>query len=306
MLNLSGDPNQEHISDGLTYDIIAALSKIRSFDKVVSFTSVLTYKGKDKSVREIAEDLGVSYVLESNYSRAAGQLRVAVNLVEPGKDRSLWQDEYNKPFKELVKIQPEIAIQIADHLEAFITRPERQSIQNLKTNNEEAWEKYQLGIHHKNRGDRSPEHLNKAQNLLEEAIALDPDFALAYTELAHTYIRQFWFRFDQSPIILAKSREAIDNAFRINPDLPEAMIALARYYYSAFLDYPRSLEILQEASEISPEHPGIDFYKALNYRRMGKWEEAVDHFEKALELDPRNITGIGNLVESYYCLKQYD
>jgi TolB-like protein len=306
ILNLSGDPDQEHISDGLTNDVIAALSKIRSFDKVVSLTSVLTYKGKDKSSREIAEELGVNYILESTYSRSAGQLRITTNLVEPKKDRSLWQDEYLKPFEEMVTIQPEIALQIANHLEAYISKSEKRTLRTLKTNNQEAWENYQLGLYYKNIGDRNYGNLNKARQLFDEAIEHDPDFVLAYTELSEIYLMLFWFKFDRSPYILAESREAIDVAFSIEPDLPEAYIALARYYYTAFLDYPRSLELLNEVSKIMPEHPDLFLWRAYNYRRMGEWEKAVAQFEKARELDPRNPSIIGNLLSTYYLMKQYD
>ncbi len=265
----------------------------------------MTYEDQGKKSTEIAGELGVNYLLESTYSQAEGKLKIVTRLVEPRNDENLWQQEYNRPLEEIISLRTEIALEIAHHLEAYISKPERQRIQQVSTTNQEAWEKYQLGLFHRRKG-RDEEGLKTARTLLEETIALDPEFALAHTALADIYLRLYWYRYDVSPLILAKSRESIDAAFSIDPGLPEAYLELADYYYAVFLDYPRSLELLQNASEFIPDHFGIHFQTALNYRRMGKWEEAVAEFEIALKYDPRNLNILDNLAESYSLLQRYE
>jgi TolB-like protein/Tfp pilus assembly protein PilF len=304
--NLSGDDEQEYICDGLTEEIIGHLFKVRSFDKIVSFSSVMNYKDPQRNIPKIAEELGVNYILEGSFKDMGGKLKITAQLIESSNDNYLWLEDFEPPNREVIGIPGEIALQIAGKLEAYISKSEKSYIKKSPTYNQEAWKKYQRARFFRDRADRSFEKLEKARDLLEEAITLDPNFALAYAALADTYLSLFWFKFDQTPLILAKCREAIDEAFRIEPNSPDAFIQLARYYYTAFLNYPKSLELLEKASTIMPEHPEIYFISALNYRRMGEWEKAIIQFEKARELDPRNITIIGNMLESYYMLKKYD
>jgi TolB-like protein len=305
ILNISGDPGQEHISDGLTSDIISQLSKIRSFDKVVSFTTVLTYKNQGKKITEIANELGVNYILEGEYARMGDRLKVNTRLVEPGNDRTIWQDDFDRSRKEIVSIRSEIALQIADQLEAFISEPEQEKIQKVYTTSEEAWEKYQRGLYYLRKG-RDRESLQTAHILFKESVALDPDFALAYTALADTYKSQFWYRFDPSPSLLIESKKAIDAAFRIDPELPEAYIMLGHYYYVGFLDFEKALDQYEIASELVPNHWMIGYYKALCLRRMGKWNESLNNFEQAFRIEPRNLDLIHNLADTYNSLHEFD
>ena len=305
ILNISGDPGQEHISDGLTSDIISQLSKIRSFDKVVSLTTVLTYKGLEKKITEIAEELKVNYILEGTYTRMDERLIVNIRLVEPENDRTIWQRNYDKSRKELISIRTEIAFQIADQLEAYISEPEQEKIQKVYTTSEEAWEKYQRGSYYLRKG-RDRESLQTAHKLFKESVALDPDFALAYTALADTYKSLFWYRFDPSPSLLIESKKAIDAAFRIDPELPEAYIMLGHYYYVGFLDYEKALAQYEIASELVPDHWMISYYNALCLRRMGKWNESLSNFEQAFRIEPRNLDLIHNLADTYNSLHEFE
>jgi len=147
--------------------------------------------------------------------------------------------------------------------------------------------------------------LNIAVNYFKEAIALDSDFALAYTYLARSYLNIYWFHFDPSPYPLLQSKVAIDAAFRIDPELPEAYIALAEYYYHGFLDYSNALVQLEAASEYMPDHPDCSFYKACVYRRMNDWEKAIIDFLDAYQGDPGSIWYLGDLVGTYLSMGEY-
>ena len=131
--NYSGDPAQEYMSDGLTDEIISHLFKIASFDKVVSLSTVLTYKGSDKRLPQIAEELDVNYILEGSYKKIGDSVRIIAQLIEPKSDRHLWLYEYNRLYKEIIVIQSDIAFQISEHIKAFLTDSEKQNIRKIPT-----------------------------------------------------------------------------------------------------------------------------------------------------------------------------
>ena len=247
----------------------------------------------------------MNYVLEGTYTRMGDRLMVNTRLVEPMNDRTIWQEDYDRSKKEIISIRSEIAMKIADQLEAFISEPEKEKIQKVYTTSEEAWEKYQLGSFYLRKG-RDEESLHTARRLFKESLELDPGFALAYTALADTYNLLYWFKFDPSPSLLAESKNAVDAAIRIDPELPEAYILLGLYYYHGFLDYEKALEQFEIASELAPDHWGISFYSALCLRRMGKWQESVIQFEKALKVNPRDLRVIDNMAETYIFLHEFE
>ncbi len=175
--NFSDDPNQRNVSDGLTNEIINHLYKIKSFDKVISLPTVLTYKGTAKRIPEIADELKVNYILDGTYRKVGEQVRVTVQLIDPERDNNIWQNEYDKPYNELVAIQADIALQIANQVKAFITSSEEQSIRKNPTKSQEAYELIQKGLYLWNTGSRDIEQM---VGITQKAIALDPDYADAY------------------------------------------------------------------------------------------------------------------------------
>ncbi len=302
--NYSGDPDQQYICLGLTEEVINHLYKIKSFDRVASLRSVLVYQDADENVTEIADELGVNYILECSYKKLREQYRFTVLLIEPNSDKQIWQHDYDRQSIEISGIPSDIAMQIADHLKAFLTDPEKQSVQKIPTSNQEAYDKYLLGKQYFRKGPNKRD-LITAINFFKESIALDKDFALAYTFLAKSYLNIFWFRFDPSQYPIIESKAAIDAAFRIDPELPEAFIALAEYYYHGFLDYSNALVQLETASGYMPDHPDCSYIKACVYRRMGEWEKAIIEFENAYQGDPRSIWIIGDLAGTYLLTGKY-
>jgi TolB-like protein len=178
--NFSTDPDQEYMSDGLTDEIINHLYKIASFDKVVSLNSVLTYKGTDKKIPQIADELKVNYILEGTYKKIGDSVRVTTQLIDPKNDRHLWQHEYDQPYKEIISIQADIALQIANNVKAFLTKSELENIQKISTSNLEAYEFLQRAFYLMRTGGNETETTNQILDLALKAIELDPDYADAY------------------------------------------------------------------------------------------------------------------------------
>jgi len=304
-LNLSGDPGQDYICEGLTGEIINNLYKIKSLKRVPSLTSVLNYRNSQKDISEIATELQVNYVLECQYKKLSDQLRFSTLLIEAESGTNVWQHDFDRQLTELSAIPSDIAMDIAEQLETVITSPEKRNVTKIYTTNPEAYELY----HQANffgRKVRDPEALISSVILLKEAIRLDPEFTLAYTSLADTYLKQYWFKYDQSKELLVLAKEAIDMALDVDPALPEGYIQYANYYYHGFLDYPKALDQLERASELTTNTSEIDFLYALVYRRMGEWDQSIFHFKNALSKDPRAIDIIGNLTETYFFMGRYE
>jgi len=303
--NLSGDYDKEYLCDGLTDEIINHLYKIQSFDKVVPLTSVLNYKDSDKNAPEIAEELKVNYLLSGTYKEIGKRLRITTQLIEPRNDKYIWQHDYDQSYEDIIAIQSDIALQIADHLMAFLTNREKQNVQKIPTSNQEAYDKYLLGKHYFRDGlDKNS--MNTAISLFKESIALDPDFAQAHTFLAMCYLAIHWLHDDRNQSLLIESKRAIDAAFKIDPKLPEAYIALAEYYYHGFLDYANALDQLKAASDLMPNHPECSYFTAAVYRRMGDWGQAIIEFENAYETDPASIRNIHDLAATYFMTGKYE
>jgi adenylate cyclase len=302
--NLSGDSGQDFICEGLTEEVINNLYQIEALDRIPSITTILNYKDTDKKLIEIADELQVNYILDCSYKRMEGLIRFTVQLIEARNDKQVWLDNFDKPSENISAIPSDIALQIAEQLKAYLSGSEKDNIRKIYTKNLVAYNLYHQANFLKRKA-RDKEGLESSITLLQESINQDPEFALAYTSLADSYLLQYWFKFEHSKDLLKKAKDAIEAALRIDNKLSEAYIELADYYYSGFLDYPKALEQLEKAAEYVPNHSRIDFMTAVIYRRMGKWEEAVKYFEKALTKDPRSQLIIHNLSETYTCLGEY-
>jgi TolB-like protein len=176
-LNYSTEPDQEAMSEGITDEIIDHLSKIKSFTKVVSLRNVLIYKESNKNILQIANELQVNYILDGTYKKIGDQVKIRVTLVEPKHDNRLWQDEYDRPYKELIAIQAEISLQISNKLNAFLSNSELQNIQKIPTTSQEAYEMMQRALYYTRSADVGPAQIS---DLALKAIKLDPSYADAH------------------------------------------------------------------------------------------------------------------------------
>ncbi len=293
-------------SDGITEEIITHLSKIGDL-KVISRTSAMRYKGSDKSLRQIGEELGVAAILEGSVRRVGGKVRITGQLIDARNDAHLWAESYNREedLAEIFAIQSDVARQIASALKAALTPEEKDYIEQKPTDNLEAYEYYLRG--NALLDVKSKKNLNNALGMYEKAVELDPTFAAAFARLTKAHLLIYWpsIGYDHTPERLAKAKSALDRALLLDPDHPEVHWAYGYYYYYGFLDYSPALEHFTLALQKQPNNS--DIIAAIGYvqRRQGQWEAAAASMHKAAELDPRSASKSFNLASAYLKMRNW-
>ena len=302
--NFSEDADQDFMCLGLTDEIINYLFKLKSFNKVASLTSVLTYQGGDKRSTEIGEELGVSYILEGTYKKIGEDLRVSAQLIEANSDRHIWQQDYNRPYTQIMSLQSEIALQITDQINAFITEEEKERIQKIHTANLTAYEFYRHGIAIYNLHS----DFTKAIEFFEKAIESDSTFALAYTYMAQCY--QFIARYSFSSLALyeeaySKARAAALKANELDPNLGEALAVYGLIMAEDWEIYAAE-ELFIRAIELSPGSPEVYSSYAQYLRWLGRYDESIEIGKRLIELEPKNPMNYAWLSNYYAFSGQYE
>jgi adenylate cyclase len=282
-VNLSEDSKQDYFIDGLTLDIIASLSKIRDLF-VIARDSALVYKGKPTSVKQIAEDLGVRYVLEGSYRRVGERVRVTAQLIDALSGRQLWTDRYDRSMDDFFALQDEINMKVVTALQVKLTEGEKIGVLLRKTDNLAAYEKYLVGREHFLRFN--PDDNIIARPFLKEAIALDPNFASPYVDLAWTYVMEIHYGVSASP------KESLEQA----EQLAQKAISLDETYpfaYGLLGDvlrikgrYEEAIALLEKAVGLSPNYSLSQAQLGRTMMYAGRFEEALAWLEKAIRLDP--------------------
>ena len=327
--NLSGKPEDEYFSDGVTEDILTELSKIADLN-VISRTSVMQYKATTKTIREIGKELNVGVILEGSIQREGDQVRIVAQLIDAGTDRHLWAETYDKEFKQIFAIQSDVAQRIAAALQAKLSSAEKLQIESRPTSSTEAYTAYLKGRHHWNR--RTPEDLHQAVGYFKQAVALDPSYALAYAGLAESYSLLPEYAWDPAPEMFRLADEAAGKALALDPSLGEAhavsgLISMDRLrfpegeqelrravdlspgnasvhqWYSLVVMFRgrlgEGLVEMQKARELDPLSLVINADVAYNQMFMGQYEAAIDQFNKTLDLDPQFVVALSGLAQGY-------
>ena len=282
--NMSADPNSDYFCDGMMEDILTNLAKIKEL-KVISRTSSMQYKRTNKSIPEIAKELGVSYVVEGSVRRQGNQVRITAQLIRAGADSHLWAEQYNKTLDDVFKIQSEVSLAIADQLHLNISSNERQLIETVMTDNKQAYDYYLQGNYEAN--FYSKERNYAAINLYKKAIDLDDQFVQAYVKMANTYRSIYWYNLDRSPEIISKANEYLAIATQINPNLPEVQLEQALQYYHFERAYDKAEPILEQIRIEQPNLASVYGGLAAIQRRTNRWEMALENVKKELELNPK-------------------
>ncbi len=317
-LNLMGDPEQEHICVGLTDEIISRLFKIESFDKVVPLTTVIYYQDSDKSNNDIADELGVNYILTGSFKRIGGELRVTTQLIEPKTNNHIWLEDFDRPWEEIITIPANIALQIAEHLQSLITNTESQNISKSMTDNVEAYNLYLKGIY--NFRTYTKIGNNTAREYIKIAITLDSSYAQAYSLLATLqFNRASVYSAELSALeALALGKPLLDKALAIDPDLPEAHLWNGYYLlynnwdfsgteleykkgivdddpdalaiYADFLNFStrhqEALIISERLTQTNPYYPNSRMAYSLFY--LGEYKAATEYAESRIKLFNNN------------------
>ncbi len=239
--------------------------------------------------------------------RAGNQVRVVLQLIDR-TDVHLWSETYDRDLTvaNVFAIQSDIAQQIARALEAELTSGERERIDEIPTDNLEAYEFYLRGLGYWRRPGSLAEDFRSAQRMWEQAVDLDPSFALAHAWLSILHAGSYWLRYDFTEERLRLARAAADRALELDPGLPQGHLALGYYYYYGFRPYDQALEELAVAEQGLPGDAVLLITRGAIYRRQGKWQEAIANLQRAAELDPRDATLFLELGWTHGFLRRYD
>jgi len=305
--NRSDDKANAYFADGVQDEILTDLTKVADL-KVISRTSVMQYKtGVKRNLREIANALGVAHVVEGSVQRAANRVRVTAQLIDARTDTHLWAEHYDRPLGDVFAIQSEIAKAVADQLQAKLSPREKAAIEERPTADVAAYDYY---VHAKvllavSTDSRQGEYLYQAARLLEQAIARDPTFLLAYCKLAYVHQELYYTGFDHTASRLAQANEALRKALELAPDRGEPHLAAVWVYYHCYFDYKRARSELKIARSALPNEPEVFALAGYMDRRQGNWKEHIQNLERAARLDPRNIEILHGLAQGYQLLRQF-
>jgi adenylate cyclase len=303
-MNMSGDSELEHFSDGITEEIITALSKTPKLF-VIARNSTFTYKGKPVRVKQVAEDLGVRYVLEGSVRKSADRLRITAQLIDALTGHHLWAERYDREPKDIFVLQDEITLKILNSLHVKLTGGEQDRVYGKGTNNLEAYIKVLQGRDYFWRLDRESNIL--AKKLFEEAIALDPKYPAPYWLLGMTHIMDAWFDWGQSKEdSLSRAMELAQKTISLN-DLDSNAHGLLGAAYRMKGDHGKAIVEGKRAVELDPNSADAYVWLGIALNYAGRSEEAVHLFERAIRLNPFAHTWYFlHLGNAYQFLGRYD
>jgi TolB-like protein/class 3 adenylate cyclase/Flp pilus assembly protein TadD len=305
--NRSEEKENAYFADGVQGEILTDLARVADL-KVISRASTMQYKtGAPRNLREIAEQLGVTHVVEGSVQRSGNRVRVNAELVDARTDRQLWAQTYDRDLADVFAIQSEIAKAIAAQLQAKLSPSEKSAIERAPTSDITAFELYTRA---KNLlltsfSSAARAKLLEAADLLDQAVGRDPSFFQAYCQLVHAHDLIYFLGLDHTPARLALAEVALQAATRLHPDTGEAHLARAKNLYWGHLDYDGALAELELAAQTVPNDPWIFALKGYIERRQGRWEESTRNLERAIDLDPRNFFTLQQLALSYGVLRRY-
>jgi TolB-like protein/Flp pilus assembly protein TadD len=303
--NLSDEKENAYFADGIQDDILTNLSKIGDL-KVISRMSVMSYRGDGvRNAREIGKALGVGTLLEGSVRRIGNRVRVSVQLINANNDEHIWAEDYDRDLTDVFAIQTDLAQKIASSLQAKLSPNEKERLDLRPTQNPDAYLLYIQAHDYANRPDHFRDESLKAEELFEQAIKLDPNFATAFAGLS--MVESWIYHFSEpTPARREKARFNAEESLRLQPNLPEGHLALGFSYYYGDRDYERALAEFEIAKRDLPNE--AEAYMAIGaiQRRQGKWTESTANLEKAAALDPKNATILVNLVSNYMALRNFE
>jgi adenylate cyclase len=307
--NLSRDPDNAYFAEGIQDEILTRLSKITDL-KVISRTSTQRYKSAPNNLREIAEQLGVAHVLEGSVQKAADEVRVNVQLINAQSDSHLWADKFDRKLTDIFAVESEIAAKIAEILQAKLTGAEQRAISSRPTQNSEAHQLYLRGRFYFNKwvaGSMPAPEFDKSRQYYQQAIELDPNYALAYAGLADFYGFAFGFGLLPPEEKWAKAQE--DNAkkaLQLDPTLGEAYNSLAADKLYVHRDWPGAERDFRRGLELSPNFAEMHAHYAFCLVLFGRNEEALAEMRRALDLDPLSPRFGFASARLFFFVRQYD
>ena len=296
-VNMSGDAENEYFSDGIAEEILNLLVKLPQL-RVASRTSSFIFKGKSVGIREVADQLGVSTVLEGSVRRAGERVRITAQLIDAATDSHLWSETYDRELKDVFQIEDDIAKSIVDALQMTLTPKERRAIQVVSTSDAKAYDYYLRGRSYMYTMTRRDYEC--AIQMFEQAIKLDDKYALAYAGIADAYSHLYRYA-EATKENVQRAVEASEKAVKLDSDSAEAR---ASHGLAMFIseDYAAAEQEFQRAIELNPNLWEAYYYFGLARSSQGKFEEAIEMYKKAMEVNPGDYQAPIFIAQSFASL----
>ena len=329
-VNLTGDPSQDFFCDGLSVSLITALSKVPQLF-VIAPDSIFRYKGKGVKTKQVSEELGVQYVLEGSVQKAGDRVRVTAQLTDTLTGHPLWSERYDRSLKDIFDLQDEIIMKILTELQVKITEGETVRIQAKGTSNLQAYLKVVEAAGYRNQNNKEANAM--ARRLSEEAVRLDPNYAMAHTDLSCVLAQQVWMGASESPqetisnamkeaqraveldnssaeaeahvgqafLLMRQYEKAIESgkqAVRIDPNSARAKFILAASLNYSFKS-EEAIPVVEQAIRLNPFYPQLYNQVSIAYRETGRYEDGIAAAKKALKLAPNYLLANINLAALY-------
>ncbi len=307
--NLSGDPQQEYFSDGLTDETIAQLGGLDPERLgVIARTSAMKYKHTNKDVQQIGRELGVQYLLEGTVRRAGDRVRITAQLIQVSDQTHLLAETYERDLGDIFALQSDVAKAVADKIQIQLTAPQRARLATPKPVKREAHEAYLRGRFFWNKRYEAEDWVKKSAEYFQEAIQEDPKFALAYAGLADYYNLLGSNGVDAMPPREArpKARAAAERALELDDSLAEAHTSLASILSAYDWNFQKAEEEFKRAMKLNANYATAHYWYSANLIAMGRLDEAIAESKRAQELDPLSLIVNLDLAWKYYLVRQYD
>lgn len=306
--NLSEKKSDANFANGVHDEILTNLAKVADL-KVISRTSTMQYRtGMERNLREIGKALGTAHVVEGSVQRDGHRVRVSVQLIDARNDTHLWAESYDRDVADTFALESELAETIVAQLKAKLSPEEKAAIEEESTSDPLAHDLYLEAnalISTPLFNVQGTENLFQAADLLEKAIARDPNYFQAYYQLASVHDQIYLNGPDHTPGRRALADAAVKAAQRLRPNAGETHLALAEHRYCGFLDYDGARRELELAERSLPNEPRVFELAGFIDRRQGRWDASTRNLLRALDLDPRNTYYLQQLAVSYYYMRRY-
>jgi TolB-like protein/class 3 adenylate cyclase len=302
--NLSGDANKNYFADGMTDELTTKLSQIGALKRVISRSTMIKYKQSPKSSSEIARDLSVEAVVEGSVVLAGDQARISVQLIEAATEKNLWTESYTRTVANIVNLQNEVALAIANAIALKLTPGEKARLTSARLVNPQAYDYYLRG---KFFFGSNKEATDASIAMLEKSVSLDDTFAAAWANLSSAYGSKAFFLEAGAKQWEVKAEEAVAKALELDPELPAAHLAKARVLWrpSNGFQEEKAIAELRHALTVDPNFGDAHFSLGAIYFHVGLLEEALQQYKRADELNPGNPTikfniGFLTLLQGHY------
>jgi len=302
--NLSEEKGNAYFAEGIKDEILTKLATVRDL-KVISRTSTAKYQSKPDNLKTVAQELGVSTILEGAVQKAGDKVRVNVQLIDARADTHLWGKSYDRDLKDVLGVESEVSQEIADALQAKLSPSESHALASAGTRDAEAYDLFLKGEYELQQAENrlDVDAYDRADAFYRQALERDPNFAQAAAGLVNSRTSRHWNVSPLAPRELEEVKSIIDRALALAPNSPEAHGALGLFFYHGHRQYENALMEFNRTLELQPNNALAQQYRGYVYRRRGEWERSLADLQRAQELDPRDAQIPAEIGSTYADLR---